>query len=100
MPMGTSVYPFCTHPETILPCTSKPLNGGVQYRVLKKSYSALSPCSQVRLYYHLVKSFILNVFIEPNLESGANIDCCKLYRDNRKEYERLVRESIREQLGI
>ena len=20
---------------------------------------------------------------EPNLESGANIDCCKLYRDNR-----------------
>lgn len=21
--------------------------------------------------------------IEPNLESGANIDCCKLYRDNR-----------------
>lgn len=21
---------------------------------------------------------------EPNLESGANIDCCKLYRDNRE----------------
>jgi ubiquitin-conjugating enzyme E2 G2 len=21
--------------------------------------------------------------VEPNLESGANIDCCKLYRDNR-----------------
>jgi hypothetical protein len=20
---------------------------------------------------------------EPNLESGANIDCCKLYRDNK-----------------
>lgn len=37
---------------------------------------------------------------EPNLESGANIDCCKLYRDNRPEYERLVRESIREQLGL
>lgn len=39
-------------------------------------------------------------FQEPNLESGANIDCCKLYRDNRPEYERLVRESIREQLGL
>lgn len=37
---------------------------------------------------------------EPNLESGANIDCCKLYRDNRAEYERLVRESIKEQLGL
>lgn len=22
--------------------------------------------------------------LEPNLESGANIDCCKLYRDNRE----------------
>lgn len=37
---------------------------------------------------------------EPNLESGANIDCCKLYRDNRKEYERIVRRSIEEQLGL
>ena len=23
------------------------------------------------------------IHAEPNLESGANIDCCKLYRDNR-----------------
>lgn len=37
---------------------------------------------------------------EPNLESGANIDCCKLYRENRAEYERIVRESIKEQLGL
>jgi ubiquitin-conjugating enzyme E2 G2 len=37
---------------------------------------------------------------EPNLESGANIDCCKLYRDNRQEYERIVRETIKEQLGL
>ena len=26
---------------------------------------------------------IYYVIPEPNLESGANIDCCKLYRDNR-----------------
>jgi ubiquitin-conjugating enzyme E2 G2 len=39
-------------------------------------------------------------YLEPNLESGANIDCCKLYRDNREEYERIVRASIREQLGL
>ncbi|KAK0463084.1 ubiquitin-conjugating enzyme/RWD-like protein [Desarmillaria tabescens] len=43
---------------------------------------------------------VISMLAEPNLESGANIDCCKLYRDNRPEYERLVRESIREQLGL
>lgn len=43
---------------------------------------------------------VISMLAEPNLESGANIDCCKLYRDNRKEYERLVRESIKEQLGL
>ena len=28
-------------------------------------------------------SALLLINEEPNLESGANIDCCKLYRDNR-----------------
>lgn len=37
---------------------------------------------------------------EPNLESGANIDCCKLYRENKAEYERIVRQSVKEQLGL
>ncbi|KAG8215223.1 ubiquitin-conjugating enzyme/RWD-like protein [Butyriboletus roseoflavus] len=26
---------------------------------------------------------VISMLAEPNLESGANIDCCKLYRDNR-----------------
>jgi len=43
---------------------------------------------------------ILLLFLEPNLESGANIDCCKLYRENKAEYERIVRRSIKEQLGL
>ncbi|KAA1466841.1 ubiquitin-conjugating enzyme [Dentipellis sp. KUC8613] len=43
---------------------------------------------------------VISMLAEPNLESGANIDCCKLYRDNRPEYERIVRESIKEQLGL
>jgi len=43
---------------------------------------------------------VISMLAEPNLESGANIDCCKLYRDNRAEYERMVRESIKEQLGL
>lgn len=75
-------------------------------------------------------AFWLFLDTEPNLESGANIDCCKLYRDNKavsttspsvlgifrfalgtsdlqltrefhaQEYERIVRESIKEQLGL
>lgn len=60
-------------------------------------------------------------FAEPNLESGANIDCCKLYRENKEvsadlpmvkrthisplfcssqEYIRLVKQQIRAQLGL
>lgn len=43
---------------------------------------------------------VISMLAEPNLESGANIDCCKLYRENKPEYERLVRKSIQEQLGL
>ncbi|KAH8114845.1 ubiquitin-conjugating enzyme [Phellopilus nigrolimitatus] len=43
---------------------------------------------------------VVSMLAEPNLESGANIDCCKLYRDNQEEYIRLVKASIREQLGL
>ncbi|OCH88945.1 ubiquitin-conjugating enzyme [Obba rivulosa] len=43
---------------------------------------------------------VISMLAEPNLESGANIDCCKLYRENRAEYERIVRQSVREQLGL
>jgi len=43
---------------------------------------------------------VISMLAEPNLESGANIDCCKLYRDDREEYVRIVKASIREQLGV
>ncbi|THH28177.1 hypothetical protein EUX98_g6005 [Antrodiella citrinella] len=43
---------------------------------------------------------VVSMLAEPNLESGANIDCCKLYRDNKAEYERIVRQSVRSQLGL
>lgn len=60
------------------------------------------------MFSHLIKHLPLtpNVLTssdyhtEPNLESGANIDCCKLYRENKAEYERIVRQSVREQLGL
>ena len=55
----------------------------------------------MRFSYDIILSnTVTDEELEPNLESGANIDCCKLYRDNRPEYERRVRESIAEQLGL
>ncbi|KAF7297156.1 Ubiquitin-conjugating enzyme [Mycena indigotica] len=43
---------------------------------------------------------VISMLAEPNLESPASVDCSKLYRDNRPEYERLVRLSIEQQLGL
>ncbi|PWN27597.1 putative QRI8-E2 ubiquitin-conjugating enzyme [Jaminaea rosea] len=43
---------------------------------------------------------VLSMLAEPNVESGANIDACKMWRDDRKGYEEVVRKSVREQLGL
>ncbi|RSH88794.1 ATPase of 26S proteasome regulatory subunit 4 [Saitozyma podzolica] len=43
---------------------------------------------------------VLSMLAEPNVESGADIECCKLYRDNRSEFERRVREQVKSLLGI
>ncbi|WVR00050.1 hypothetical protein IAU59_007192 [Kwoniella sp. CBS 9459] len=43
---------------------------------------------------------VLSMLAEPNIESGADVECCKLYRDNRPEFERRVREQVRNLLGI
>lgn len=37
---------------------------------------------------------------EPNVESGANIDACKLWRDNREQYEERIRADVRRSLGL
>lgn len=43
---------------------------------------------------------VLSMLAEPNDESGANIDACKMWRENRKEYNRTVRRHVRETLDI
>ncbi|KAI3477315.1 hypothetical protein L1887_61000 [Cichorium endivia] len=68
---------------------------------------------------------VLSMLAEPNVESGANIDACvsgasftlpllscrshlscfplrpqKMYRDNREGYEKIIRDSVKEQLGL
>jgi len=43
---------------------------------------------------------VLSMLSEPNIESGANIDACKIYRDNRPVYEKTIRNFVRQQLGL
>ncbi|MCO5562950.1 putative QRI8-E2 ubiquitin-conjugating enzyme [Meira miltonrushii] len=43
---------------------------------------------------------VLSMLAEPNVESGANIDACKLWRDNREQYEERIRADVRRSLGL
>lgn len=43
---------------------------------------------------------VLSMLAEPNVESGADVECCKLYRDNKEEFENRVRAQVRSLLGI
>lgn len=43
---------------------------------------------------------VMSILSEPNVESGANIDACILWRDNRPEFERQVKLNILRSLGF
>ena len=43
---------------------------------------------------------VLSMLAEPNVECGANIDACKLFRDDHAAYERRIRREVRQQLGL
>jgi len=43
---------------------------------------------------------VVSMLAEPNIESGANVDACKVYRTNKADYERRVRAQVRQQLGL
>ncbi|KAI0219044.1 ubiquitin conjugating enzyme Ubc7/UbcP3 [Massospora cicadina] len=43
---------------------------------------------------------VVSMLAEPNDESGANIDACKVWRNNREEYNRIVRENVKKILGL
>ncbi|KAG4223106.1 hypothetical protein PC116_g28422 [Phytophthora cactorum] len=42
----------------------------------------------------------MSMLAEPNDESPANVEAAKMWRENRPEYERKVRESVRHMLGL
>ncbi|CDO70399.1 hypothetical protein BN946_scf184999.g39 [Trametes cinnabarina] len=85
-----NIYPDGTVCISIL---HTPGDDPLQYEQASERWSPVQSVEKVILS-------VISMLAEPNLESGANIDCCKLYRENRAEYERIVRQSIREQLGL
>ncbi|OBZ88683.1 Ubiquitin-conjugating enzyme E2 [Choanephora cucurbitarum] len=43
---------------------------------------------------------VVSMLAEPNDESGANIDACKIWRTDRERYDEIVRENARKTLGL
>ncbi|ORY80957.1 ubiquitin-conjugating enzyme/RWD-like protein [Protomyces lactucae-debilis] len=43
---------------------------------------------------------VMSMLAEPNDESPANIDAAKMWRDDNKQYVRVVRKNVRDVLGL
>ncbi|KAI8053784.1 ubiquitin-conjugating enzyme E2 G2-like protein [Syncephalis plumigaleata] len=43
---------------------------------------------------------VISMLAEPNDESGANIDACKIWRNDREQFNQLVRECVKQSLAI
>lgn len=51
----------------------------------------------INLFHYL---FIWISCLEPNDESGANVDAAKMWRENREEFNKRAEELVRKTLGI
>lgn len=43
---------------------------------------------------------VMSMLAEPNDESPANVDAARMWRDNRRQYEKVVRDGVRRGLGL
>lgn len=43
---------------------------------------------------------VMSMLAEPNDESPANVDAARMWREDRKQYEKIVRDNVRKSLGI
>ncbi|KAG7562706.1 hypothetical protein FFLO_01866 [Filobasidium floriforme] len=62
----------------------------------EKASERWSPVQGVRS----VLMSVLSMLAEPNVESGANIECCKVFRDDTPLFEKIIRDQVRQQLEI
>jgi ubiquitin-protein ligase len=42
---------------------------------------------------------VTSMLVDPNIDSPANVDAAKLFKENRKEYERKLRHLARKSIG-
>lgn len=50
----------------------------------------------VEVFYHRFFFF----FLEPNDESGANVDAAKMWRESREEFNKRANKLVRKTLGL
>ncbi|KAI9141096.1 ubiquitin-conjugating enzyme [Paraphysoderma sedebokerense] len=43
---------------------------------------------------------VVSMLAEPNDESGANIDACKIWRNDKNEFNKIVQDTVRKSLGL
>ena len=43
---------------------------------------------------------VVSMLSEPNDESGANLDACKVWRDNQGLFKKIVDECVRRSIGL
>lgn len=43
---------------------------------------------------------VVSMLAEPNDESGANIDACKMWRQDRAQFDAIVKDCVRQSLGL
>lgn len=43
---------------------------------------------------------VMSMLAEPNVESGADIDACKLWREDREGFKRRVYQTVKYSLGM
>lgn len=43
---------------------------------------------------------VVSMLAEPNVESGANVDAAKMWRENRDEFNEIAEKLVRRTLGI
>lgn len=43
---------------------------------------------------------LIHLILEPNDESGANVDAAKMWRENREEFNKIAERIVRRTLGI
>ncbi|CCK73068.1 E2 ubiquitin-conjugating protein UBC7 KNAG_0M02150 [Huiozyma naganishii CBS 8797] len=64
-----------------------------QYELAEERWSPVQSVEKILLS-------VVSMLSEPNVESGANIDACVLWRDNRPEFERQVKRNVLKSLGF